>query len=146
MASLYKRANGRQIRVLRIVEGAVKNACDAHPGRSIDKRFARSVAKRAVGTLTAAWPDVLAVSLSPSETASSQVVKGSPSGSQLCKDRKRGALSAPRTVLPTLYRIHKKLGIMTGWARKADHDARAGALADALRVVGAEIKLLEGDE
>ncbi len=53
MASLYKRANDRQQRVLRIVEGAVKNAADHHPEFDYSPHLARSIAKRAAGTLTA---------------------------------------------------------------------------------------------
>lgn len=57
MSSLYKRATPVQLRMLRIVEGAVLNTIDAHDlgdGFLFDtKRFARSVAKRAVGTLSA---------------------------------------------------------------------------------------------
>lgn len=52
MASLYKRATKEQEQMLRIVAGAVRNAQQAH-GLPIDYRFARSVAKRAVGTLSA---------------------------------------------------------------------------------------------
>jgi hypothetical protein len=66
VSSLYKRATPPQARILRIVEGAVMNAAHAHPGAVVDRRLARSVAKRAAGTLTAQWADVLADS-GPSE-------------------------------------------------------------------------------
>jgi len=59
MASLWKRATPSQYRTLRIVAGAVENAAHAH-GCDLPHNFARSVAKRATGTLTAQWPDVLA--------------------------------------------------------------------------------------
>ena len=61
MVSLYKRATPSQARILRSVEGAVKNAADGHPSYNLPENFARSVAKRAAGTLTAQWPDVLAL-------------------------------------------------------------------------------------
>lgn len=60
MATLYRRASPAQHRMLRIVEGAVKNAADAHPEITISPQFRRSVAKRAAGTLSAQWPEVLA--------------------------------------------------------------------------------------
>jgi hypothetical protein len=60
MATLSKRATPQQNVVMRIIEGAIKNATDAHPDWQIDPRFAKSIAKRAAGTLTAQWPDVLA--------------------------------------------------------------------------------------
>ena len=54
MTSLYKRASVRQARILKIVEGACRNAAHAHGEAVLPKNFARSVAKRAAGTLTAA--------------------------------------------------------------------------------------------
>src|SRR5690348_84508 len=51
--------------MLRIVEGAVKNVADKD-GKQFDPYHARSIAKRAVGTLTAQMPEVLAASKIPS--------------------------------------------------------------------------------
>lgn len=62
MASLYKRATPRQAQVLRMIEGACRNARDAHPGRPLDDMMIRSIAKRAAGTLTSQWGAVLAAS------------------------------------------------------------------------------------
>jgi len=45
--------------MLRAISGAVMNAAHAHK-LNMTKNFARSVAKRATGTLTAQWPEVLA--------------------------------------------------------------------------------------
>lgn len=59
MAAIWKRATPPQYRMLRIIAGAVRNAAHAHR-HDLPNSFARSVAKRAVGTLTADWPDVLA--------------------------------------------------------------------------------------
>lgn len=56
MATLYKRANPLQKKLLKMVEGAVKNTYHAHPTGVLDiidmDKFARSVAKRAVGTIS----------------------------------------------------------------------------------------------
>lgn len=60
MSSLYKRATPIQRRMLRIIEGAVRQAHDSHPDMTDMNKFARCVAKRAVGTLTAQMPDVFA--------------------------------------------------------------------------------------
>ena len=46
--------------VVRIIAGACENASHGHPDWYIDPRLARSIAKRAAGTLMAAMPDVLA--------------------------------------------------------------------------------------
>ena len=59
MATLYKRAAPRQRQVLRAVEGAVLNEADAH-GRTRDRIMARSIAKRAAGTISALMPRLLA--------------------------------------------------------------------------------------
>lgn len=64
MVTLAKRASPSQARILRIVEGAVLNASDAH-AMPRNEQFARSIAKRATGTLTAQWPEVLAANTRP---------------------------------------------------------------------------------
>lgn len=61
MSTLYKRANPLQKKLLKIIEGSVRNAIDAHPEVIADRHtFARSVAKRAVGTITSEWGRLLA--------------------------------------------------------------------------------------
>ncbi len=59
MATLWKRATPPQYRMLRAIAGAVRNTAHAK-GIALPHNFERGVAKRAVGTLTAQWPDVLA--------------------------------------------------------------------------------------
>lgn len=44
--------------VFSAVQGAVKNALDGHPDWAVPKDFARSVAKRAAGTLAGLAPEV----------------------------------------------------------------------------------------
>lgn len=51
MTSLYKRATPSQHRILRAVEGAVKNVADAH-GLEFSPRHARSIAKRTASTIS----------------------------------------------------------------------------------------------
>lgn len=66
MSTLSKRATPLQHQMLRIIEGAVINAHHAHPQSDITiETFARSVAKRAVGTLSAQLAGVLTGSHSP---------------------------------------------------------------------------------
>ncbi len=132
MASIYNRATPSQRRVLRIIEGAIKNACDAHPHQHVDTKFARSIAKRAAGTLSGCWPEVLAAQM-PSDRAASKLGKDSPASSYPPKAREGGRLSS-RSRSP-LRQIHTRLGLMAGWARKAGHESRAAAFADALRVI-----------
>lgn len=56
MATFTARATPEQLATHRMILGAVKNALYAHPEwRTMDsERLARSIAKRAAGTLTAA--------------------------------------------------------------------------------------------
>jgi len=62
VATLIFRATPAQAKVYRMVRGAVVDAVRAHKGWSIDdERLPRSIAKRAAGTLTAGWPEVLAL-------------------------------------------------------------------------------------
>jgi hypothetical protein len=66
MSSLYKRATPIQRKMLKIIEGAVKQAYYSHPEIGLGiatiphiaiERFARCVGKRAVGTLSAQMLD-----------------------------------------------------------------------------------------
>lgn len=132
MASLYKRASPAQRRILRIIEGAVKNACDAHPNQKFSERFARSIAKRAAGTISAQWPELLAAQM-PSKRGGSKPVKDAPVSAHPLRQAQRGA--AQRSSRSPFKLIYTRLGSMAGWARKAGHDGRAAAFADALRVI-----------
>lgn len=111
MSSLYKRASARQQKILRIVEGAVKNTADHHPEFEFSPRLARSIAKRAAGTLTAAWPDVLAapVRAPPDKPCQDRyAIQAGPSGSQFVTVLKneqgnKVSLPAPRGGVTTLH-------------------------------------------
>jgi hypothetical protein len=86
MVTLSKRATPSQDRMLRIIEGAVLNAFDSK-GLRRNPVFARSVAKRAAGTLSAQWPEVL--------SANNTLTEGHPvncaTGAQECR-----GMSVPR--------------------------------------------------
>lgn len=133
MVTLAKRATPAQYRILRIVAGAVKNAGDAHPELKITPRFARSVAKRAAGTLSAQWPEVLAAKALPVGADAENCRTARPSGSKCMKAAKRGPTQRPSR--SPLRLAHNRLGAMAAFARKAGHSARAAAFADALRVL-----------
>ena len=92
MVSLYKRATPRQHQTLRIVAGAVKNAAHAHH-LDLPRSFARSVAKRAVGTLTAQWPNVLALCTDTASLSAAGVIsrRHQPHGAEITKRDGRGS-------------------------------------------------------
>lgn len=64
MTSLYKRATPSQARLIRAIEGAIKNAGDAHPEEQISPRMARSIAKRAAGTIHSQMGEIVGSSKS----------------------------------------------------------------------------------
>lgn len=135
MVSLYKRATPSQRRILRVVEGAVLNEADAH-GRERDKFMARSIAKRAAGTLTAQWPDVLAaVSLSSDNggvvPAHCARQRRSDSGKGAAR---RSSQTSRRSPLSTLWRdIAKTLGQV----KRSGEEQRYAALVDVLKMIAA---------
>lgn len=131
MVSLYKRASPYQRRVLRIIEGAVKSAADAHC-TNLPHRFARSVAKRATGTLTAQWAEVLAAQM-PSERVAAHFDKRRPARAQVWKHEQ--SAPAHRLSRGAFNLLYKRIGAMAGAARRDGDDARLAALVDALRVV-----------
>lgn len=136
MSSLYNRATPRQTKVLRIVEGAVINAAHAHPAWKFDPRMARSIAKRAAGTLTAAWPEVLAAPQAPPDRSGesatdTQTIRGFNYGK-----RRRGASQLPRRT--PLSGLHIAIGRLAGDARRAGDTERHDAYVTVLKLIAAE--------
>lgn len=135
MATLYKRATPSQARILRAVEGAVKNVADCHPEFGYSPRLGRSIAKRAAGTLSSQWLGVLAATLKPSESAvQDRRSSALPLTSHLCKESGRGAPKARPKGSP-LIKAWKRIGIMAGNARRAGQHERHAALVDCLRLI-----------
>lgn len=137
MSTLSKRATPSQRRIMRAVEGAVRNVAHVHPAWNLPDTAARSIAKRAAGTLSAQWLDVLAATRpSPSDRAGEDSLMPSrPLSAHLRKRAGRGAPSLSKRSPLSL--IKTKLGIMAGDARRAGEAIRLEALADALRVIDA---------
>ncbi len=140
MSSLWKRASPREVKVLRIIAGAVLNTNDAHPGRYVvDAKFARGVAKRAVGTLSAQWSGVLAVGISRSSVAvPSELTRAGLLGTHIRKSRRRKAdLFAPSAgSLAPIKLAEKEIARRIKPARLSGETARADALVEALKVLG----------
>jgi hypothetical protein len=136
MASLYHRATPSQARILRAVEGAVKNASDAHPKYAVPQHMRKSIAKRAAGTLSAQWLTVLAAHSVPSESAaeSGNPPPGRPalSAASRVTGRRASHLGSRRSPLPALW---KRLAFMAGQARRDGQTARADAMVDMLKLV-----------
>ena len=138
MSSLAIRASPRQAVVMRIVAGAVRNAAHAHPKWNIHPKAANSIAKRATGTLTANWPDVLAAPRALSEGSGGSVAsRASVSFGHEPPIDKGGRHVSQRR--PPLRRIHTAIGAMAAEARRAMQVERERALVDVLRLIAKEM-------
>jgi hypothetical protein len=147
VSTIYKRATPSQARLLRIISGAVLNTNDAHPGKyKIDARFARGVAKRAVGTLTA-QAGGLAVEIGrPSHMAAGECSNPSKAeGTIVNPDGERSAHFSSRTSrragdslhsLALFKRSEESLARLVRHAKLSERHERAAALIDALTVMG----------
>lgn len=134
MTSLYNRATPCQAKVLKIIEGAVRNAEHAHKW-NFPARAPRSIAKRAAGTLTAQWPEVLAAAgRSSSELATGRLVFPKPNvGCEPVANQQRRAAH----LRSRLARLQLVIGSMAGQARRDGSLDRHAALVEVLRLMAA---------
>lgn len=136
MVTLSKRATPSQKRVLRAVEGAVKNASDAHPDWKLSPAVARSIAKRAAGTLTAQWPDVLAARSALSDRADGDTwCISRPQLSDTRSKAGRGPSYRPRR--SPLQKLWKEIAMEMRKAKDIGPPGRAEALIEVLRRIAA---------
>lgn len=133
--------------VLRMVEGSVRDAAHCH-GIVLTDRFTRSIAKRAAGTLTAGWRDVLAAPMTPSARGSgltlrraepdehSDLMGNVRSRRSLRRkgvgDQGGGVSSLRRS---PYFRIKKQLGIRAGQAKRANQPELYETIVEALRAI-----------
>lgn len=132
MTSIVRRATPSQRRIMRAVAGAVKNALDAHPGYAAPKWLANSVAKRAAGTLTAGWPDVLALAEMPASDVKRSVVLATARFARLscCRRKTRRGPSLAIRRAPLISALTRPLREM----KKTD-PLRAEVYIDVLRLI-----------
>lgn len=142
MVTLYKRATPPQAMILRIVEGAYKNACDSH-GRAFEPNFARSIAKRASGTLSAELSAVLAAKPSEKIGAATATVmvarsarvaqRNTPSGGRNLGRPRDGAITSP--MVAPLRSLEKWMVRQMREIKNAGNAERAEAFIDILRKI-----------
>jgi len=145
VTSLYNRATPRQALVLRMIEGACMNAAHAHPGKPLNQIMARSIAKRAAGTLTSQWRRVLAEPLARSEGGGGELDNRSTArdGDGLTRSGKRGMIGVRRSPgrasdvswRASLDSLHRAIGNAVGNARRDGSLERAAALIEVLRLI-----------
>ena len=140
MVSLYKRATPSQARILRIVEGAVRNAAHGHPEIDVPETFARSVAKRACGTLTSQWGEVLAARSASSDGAL-ETVRGSGArvGLNTVRATRRGAVQAGPRRSP-LVGLWADIQRLIREPKRLGNEERVKALVDVLKMIAARQK------
>jgi hypothetical protein len=144
VSTLYNRANPPQHRMLRVIEGAVMNAAHAHREFKVTRTFAKSVAKRATGTLTAQWPEVLAAT-TPSGKAVREYCKDTRRRrkAQPAKPNGRGAVAAP-TSRALLRKLHARVSKMISEPKRAGNTERMNGLIDVCRLLSRLIEEMEG--
>lgn len=133
MATLSLRATATQEIMLRAVSGAVRNAQNAHPNWPFDDRFAKSIAKRAVGTLSALMPAVLASS-GPSCEPDGHPANHRANRADIHGTARRGR--SHRSGPSPLPDLHHKVGIMIRNARKSGNQEAWDALVEVARLIG----------
>jgi hypothetical protein len=136
MSSLWLRASPWELRALRIVAGAVLNARDMHPGHPVDRKFARGVAKRAIGTLSSQWGDVLAASNRRPSVAERETRQDALRREAQCyQPRERGqAMLATR--LPPVRLAIKAIAAEIGAARKSGQSTeKIEGMIECLRII-----------
>ena len=129
--------------MFRIIEGAVNNAWHAHPRWPFDPRFAKSISKRAVGTLSAALPEVLAAhtpSAEPGDDAVSDRHRDQGPQAIVGPEVEGAAVSlSPRRRSPLL-KLHMAVGKMAARAKRDGKDETVDALIKVLQLIGYELK------
>lgn len=131
--------------IFRAVFGAVKNAADGHPDWPLDATIARSIAKRATGTLTTLCGSDVLAARAPSERAGRvhtprpARVFGAARHGGACPARAKGA--SRREAVKAVGRrsqlrlLHNAVGFLAGEAKRAGKVDRAEAMIDVLRLI-----------
>ena len=147
MTTLWKRATPAQRLVYRIIAGSVRNAMHSH-SIPIDPSFARSVAKRATGTLTAhlLGREQLATASPVRQTeAEPPSMKGSATVAVLTAVRPylaKGNSKDPRAIVRSRGSLRRLWSLYSSkMARlKVEDPARYAVYIDVLRDLDREIK------
>lgn len=129
------------VMIYRAVDGAVRNVAHHHPKWNLQHRdVARSIAKRATGTLTAEWPDVLAARMVPSDVIG---LPGSGQWPPFRSARKRGGRGASvanlRRSPHSLRNLWNEVSSLIGPAKRAGQHERVEAFVAVLRIIDARI-------
>ncbi len=145
MSSLWKRSTGPQYRMLKIVSGAVLDAANAHPEKKPDKIFARSVAKRAVGTISAQWVELLAADT----TVDLSSGRWRSQSSKACRHRRSLGTSGEKgrpqfTKAAPFAALCKRLGRMIMPARMSGDDEGAKAILAAIKALAPMVRRERG--
>lgn len=116
------------------ITGAVINAADAHPKWNLTRNMANSIAKRAAGTLTADWPEVLAACRKPSDEDRSLRNHGRPRGLSVAR---RGGINGQVSQLQFrhLTLLAGKLGDEARKANYAGNTERVNTIIEVLRMI-----------
>lgn len=164
MVTLYKRANPAQRKLLKIIEGAVLNAADAH-GETRNPVKARSIAKRAAGTISAQWPVLLASAKTSVRSVSTDYdastperqsglnsaktrrgpVLASEDGKVLCVRRLARRVTSSKRRHPLLI-LWKQISVEMGQIKRSGDQAKFEAHIHLLKMIDALHRKLEDQQ
>lgn len=129
--------------VFKVVSGAIRNTLHGHPNWEVPRDFARSVAKRAAGTLAGMHPGIAlaAARRSGQKKRVLSIVSSSvdgPSGAP-----RKGAARYDTVDARLLKFCQSAIETRIAIAKKAGDDARYLALCTAARIVKHELRVIE---
>lgn len=116
-----------QRRIYRAVSGAVRNVRVAHPEWGICPQAEKSIAKRAAGTLSSQWPEVLAARPSDRRQVDASHARR-PAG---------GKVATAAHLPPFSARVFAKISALVGPAKRSGKTERVETLIEVLRLVDA---------
>jgi hypothetical protein len=153
VTSIYISATPFARALIRAIEGSARNAFHDHPECGIinPEHTARSIAKRAAGTIAADWPRLSAVAHAATVAKPGGVVDA-PEGNggadferpasrrTGCEARHGGGVRSARRPSPSALDAHKAVTALLVSAKRSGADpVRIEALKDALRIIRATI-------
>jgi len=134
-----QRITSLHIWIYHAIEGAVHNTAHHHPNWTIQEaQAARSIAKRAAGTLMADFPPSVLAALS-ALSGSGETTDHWPPRSRRRHNgtRREGSVVGYTRRSPrSLKQLHKAVGLITRDARRAGLTEREQALIEVLRMIG----------
>ena len=118
----------------RIVEGAIKNAADAHPDWLLNREFVFSVNKRLISALVKRWPEIFLLTSQTEIKVPATLRKNHPSS--IFHAKKTTLKKRLQKRHNAIEALESTLGEMARQARENGNQERYTAIVDILRLIG----------